>query len=57
LLVRDGPTPLQADVVYSLYVQLTGLPHLLISDESLGKKQEQMVAVTLSDLYRAFPPP
>ena len=57
LLVREGPTPLQANVVYSLYLKLTGLPHLLISDESLGKKQEHMVAVTLADLYTAFPPP
>lgn len=57
MLVREGPTPLHSNVVYSLYVRLTGLPHLLISDESLGKKQEHMVAVSLADLYRAFPPP
>jgi uncharacterized membrane protein len=57
LLVREGPTPAQASIVYSLYVRLSGLPHLLISDESLGKKQEHMVAVTLGDLERAFRSP
>jgi uncharacterized membrane protein len=57
LLVRDGPTRGQANVVYSLYIRLSGVPRLLISDDSLHKKQEHMVRVTLEDLDRGFPPP
>lgn len=57
LLVREGPTPRQSNVVYSLYLRLSGLPHLLISDHSLVEKQQHMVSVTLSDLDRAFSSP
>jgi|GEM_PF-2837456 len=57
LLVRDGPAPGKANVVYSLYVHLTGLPHLLLPDSSLDEKQEHMVSVTLGDLERGFRSP
>jgi hypothetical protein len=40
-----------------LYMRLSGVPRLLISDESLREKQEHMVTVTLADLYRAYAPP
>lgn len=56
LVVRDGPTPQQSNVVYSLYIRLSGAPGLLISDKSLHQKQEHMVSVTLADLHRAWPP-
>jgi len=56
-LVRPGPTPHQANVVYSFFIELSGLPSLLISEKSLHEKQEHMVDVTLSDIGRAFPKP
>jgi hypothetical protein len=55
LLVRDGRGPNETNVVYSLYIKLTGAPHLLLSDRALRAKQEHMVAVTLADLDRSFP--
>lgn len=57
LLVRDGPTSGTANIVYSLYVRLTGLPHVLLPDSSLDEKQEHMVSVTLRDLERGFRSP
>jgi hypothetical protein len=56
-LVRPGPTPDQANVVYSFFIELSGLPSLLISEKSLHEKQEHMVDVTLNDIGRAFPKP
>ncbi len=55
-LLRDGPTPNETNVVYSLYIDLSGIPRLLVSESSLRQKQEHMVDVTLRDLYRAFAP-
>jgi hypothetical protein len=54
-LVRPVGTS-QANVVYSFFLELSGLPSLLISDKELRQKQEHMVAVTLADVARAFPP-
>jgi uncharacterized membrane protein len=56
LTVRDGPTEHEANIVYTLYIRLSGLPRLLISDDAMREKQEHMVTVTLGDLYRAYPP-
>jgi hypothetical protein len=56
-LVRSGPTPNQSNVVYSLFIELSWLPSLLISEKSLRQKQEHMVDVTLGDIGRAFPKP
>ncbi|MCL2723476.1 MAG: hypothetical protein FWD69_03475 [Polyangiaceae bacterium] len=51
--VLGGPTPGQADIIYSMYLDVTGIPALLISEKSLREKQEHMVAVTLGDFDRA----
>lgn len=56
-LVRSGPTPNQSNVVYSLFIHLSGLPSLLISEKSLRRRQEHMVDVTLSDMVHAFAKP
>jgi carbon monoxide dehydrogenase subunit G len=56
-LVRPGPTRDQANVVYSFFIELSGLPSLFISEKSLRQKQEHMVDVTLGDIGRAFPKP
>jgi hypothetical protein len=56
-LVRAGPTPSQTNVVYTFFIDLFGLPSLLISEKSLRQKQEHMVEVTLGDIGRAFPKP
>ncbi len=55
-LVRPGPTPGQSNVVYSLFLEVSGLPSLLISDKTLREKQEHMLTVTLADFQRAFAP-
>jgi hypothetical protein len=56
-LVRPGPTPNRANVVYSFFIRLSGIPSILISDGSLRQKQEHMVDVTLGDIGRAFSKP
>jgi hypothetical protein len=56
-LVRPGATPTQSNVVYSLFIELSGLPSLLISESSLHQKQEHMIDVTLADIGRTFPAP
>lgn len=56
-IVRAGPTPNQSNVVYSLFIRLSGLPSLLISEKSLRSRQEHMVAVTLGDIVGAFAKP
>jgi uncharacterized membrane protein len=55
-LVRDGPTPRTSNVVYSLYIDLSGLTKLLIGDATLRNKQRHMVDVTLGDIWRAYAP-
>jgi carbon monoxide dehydrogenase subunit G len=52
--VRPGASAGQSVVTYSLLIQVSGLPSLLISEKSLRQKQEHMVDVTLADLERAF---
>jgi hypothetical protein len=52
--IHPGPTPGQSNVSYSLFLELKGLPSLLISDDSLREKQNHMVAVTLADIRRGF---
>jgi hypothetical protein len=54
--IREGPTASQADVVYELYINLSGVPALALPDRVLRPKQEHMVVVQLEDLYRAFTP-
>lgn len=54
--VRNGPTPNQSNVVYSFYIQISGIAHLIISESSLREKQEHMVQVTLEDIRRAYEP-
>lgn len=56
-LVRNGPTPTQSNVVYSMFIEVSGFVHLIISESSLREKQEHMVQVTLEDLRRGFAPP
>ncbi len=56
-LVRPGPNPGQANVVYSFLVEFSGLSSLLLSSKSLREKQAHMVEVTLNDIGRAFPKP
>jgi hypothetical protein len=53
-IVRAGPTPNQSNVVYSFFIEVSGIPSLLISEKSLRKNQEHMVDVTLGDIGRAF---
>jgi hypothetical protein len=54
LIVRAGSTPAQANVAYSLYVRATGIVGWFVSEKTLRKKQEQMVARNLADLQKAF---
>ena len=54
--VLPGPSPSQSLIVYSFFIEVSGLPKMLISDEELHKKQEHMVAVTLEDFERTFKP-
>jgi hypothetical protein len=56
MLVRDGGRPQASNVVYSMYIELSGLPKLLISEANLRKKQQHMVDVTLGDIWRAYAP-
>jgi uncharacterized membrane protein len=55
--VQPGPTPKQSIVTYSFFIEVSGIPKLLISAEELRAKQEHMVQVTLEDFYRAFQAP
>lgn len=52
--IRPGPRASQSLVSYSLFLELNGLPSLLIDDKSLREKQDHMVAVTLADIGRRF---
>jgi hypothetical protein len=52
--IMPGPTPSQSFIVYSFFIETSGIPHMLMSDEDLHKKQEHMVAVTLDDFERTF---
>ncbi|MEO6420238.1 MAG: hypothetical protein ABIP39_12555, partial [Polyangiaceae bacterium] len=54
--VRNGPTSNQSNVVYSFYIEISGIAHLIISEDTLREKQEHMVQVTLEDLRRAYAP-
>jgi hypothetical protein len=54
-LVRPAGGASQTNVVYSFFIELSGLPSLLISEKELHEKQEHMVAVTLADVAKAFP--
>lgn len=55
--VKPGPTAGQSTITYSLLIQVSGVPSLLISEKSLRNKQEHMVDQTLGDLLRAFKKP
>jgi hypothetical protein len=55
--IHPGPTSDTSLVSYSLFLQLKGLPSLLISEKSLREKQDHMVAVTLADISRTFGSP
>ncbi len=52
--VRSGPNPNQSNVVYSFYIEISGIAHLVISESTLREKQEHMVQVTLEDIRRAY---
>ncbi|HEY3593157.1 MAG TPA: SRPBCC family protein, partial [Polyangiaceae bacterium] len=56
-IVRNGPSPETANVVYNFFITLSGLPSLLISEHSLREKQDHMIDVTLADIERAFAKP
>ncbi len=53
--IHPGPEAGQSLVSYSLFLELNGVPSLLISDKSLREKQDHMVAVTLADIGRRWP--
>ncbi len=52
--ILPGPTAKQTNVSYALFLELKGLPGLLISDSSLREKQQHMVSVSLADIRRTF---
>ncbi len=52
--ILPGPTAKQTNVSYALFLELNGLPSLLISDKSLRDKQDHMVSVSLADIRRTF---
>ncbi len=52
--VRQGETPNESNVVYSMFIEVSGVPSLLISEKSLRQKQEHMVATTLEDMNKSF---
>ena len=54
--VRPAPIAGQSILTYSLYLTASGVASMLISNSSLRSKQEHMVAVSLADFYRTFPP-
>jgi hypothetical protein len=54
--ILPGPTPSQSVIVYSFFIEVSGIPKMLISEQELHKKQEHMVAVTLDDFEKNFKP-
>jgi hypothetical protein len=56
MLVRDGGRPQASNIVYSMYIELSGVPKLLIGDATLRNKQQHMVDVTLGDIWRLYAP-
>ncbi len=52
--ILPGPTAKQTNVSYALFLELKGVPGLLISNESLRGKQDHMVSVSLADIRRTF---
>ncbi len=52
--VLPGPTATQTNVSYALFLELKGVPSLLIGEASLREKQNHMVSVSLADIRRSF---
>lgn len=52
--VRQGQSPNESSVAYSMFIEVSGVPSLLISEKSLRQKQEHMVATTLEDMNKSF---
>ena len=52
--ILPGPTATETNVSYALFLELKGVPSLLISENSLREKQDHMVSVSLADIRRSF---